>query len=213
MKMKIISQVKKWFFFDTTINITFLFTVGSLGALKILLMIDITPSEQAHYYFFSSVAQSMAAIIALAGSVGVFSYSHICDKLKRLKQLTRESFDSRDWVFSLGLSGSLTWHDNEVIEKARSRMSTKLRPEIGTVLSGLIKEMESLQKLLDDYIANALPSLISSSVSFFMSLSLLPFSTWMTKTKLGSFFIAISLFTVIISLRNIYGFFKSTLLK
>lgn len=213
MKRKILSQAKKCFFFSKVINIVFLIALVLLIVAKYIFGISLTPNEQGHYYFFSSVAQSMAAIIALAGSVGVFNYSRIYEKLKRLKQLTREQFQSGTWDFHLGITESLTWHDDEVIARAKSYNADKNPPHIRAVLPRLIAEMEHLQQLLDGYIPSALPSLLSTSASFFLSLALIPISSLFSRIRIGDIFILLSLFLVAVSLRNIYGFFTSSLHK
>jgi hypothetical protein len=205
--------VQEWFLFSQTLNVIFLILLFSSTVFVFIFKIKVAPGEQALYYFLSSVAQSMAAIIALAGSVGVFIYSNISAKLKALKQLTREKFDSREWIFRIGITASLTWRDDEVISKAKAFTSMTLPPEIYNVLVQLVLDMESQQKSLDEYIHNALPSLFSSSFSFFSSLAFIPFSLSMSKAKVGFFFILFSLFLVSVSLRNIYKFFKTSLLK
>jgi hypothetical protein len=211
MKSKILSQAKECFFFNTTINIFFFIALVLLIVAKYIFGISLTPNEQGHYYFFSSVAQSMAAIIALAGSVGVFIYSNISEKLKRLKQLTREQFTADSWTRHIGNTESLTWRDDEVIARAKALNTETRPPHIRAVLLGLIAEMERIQKSLDAYIPSALPSLLSTTVSFFMSLTFIPISSWLIRASIGDIFILFSLLLVAISLRNIYGFFKSSL--
>lgn len=204
-------KAKKYFFFNEILNVVFLTTFAILLIAKYKFGIALTPNENGHYYFFSSVAQSMAAIIAIAGSIGVFNYSLIPERLKKLNQLTQEHFQRSEFIRCFSTLDSLTWHDDGVIARAKANDADKNPPEIKTDLRELIPEMEREQQLLDNYIPSAIPSLLSTSATFFLALSFVPLSTWFTRARTGDTSILFSLYLIAISLRSIFGFFTSLL--
>jgi hypothetical protein len=96
------------------------FLICSLAVFVFIFKIRVTPGEQALYYFFSLVAQSMAAIIALGGAVIIFCYSRILDTRNEFNQRVRENFliysiENRDENLYEG--DSRTWSDDEVLKK------------------------------------------------------------------------------------------------
>jgi len=210
--------VQEWFFFSQALNVIFFILICSLAVFVFIFKIRVTLGEQALYYFFSSVAQSMAAIIALGGTVIIFSYSRILDTRNEFNQRVRENFhiysiENRDK--NLYEDDSRTWSDDEVLKKLEYyKDNPRLLPPSVTLanLGFLISKLKPLQKFLDEFLFISLPSISTSFALFVFSLICIPFSARMANSNIGLFVFLLTIFMIIISLHNIFNLFKNMII-
>jgi len=204
------SIIRRAFFHSKILNILFVIIL----VLTILLnnrLLKMNPSETAFFYFFSSVAQSMAAIIALAGTVAIFRYSFLMERIRTAKHHIKERVATSAWMFYMGITDSQAWHDEEVLARAeKAQKNPRLPSNIANELLASIVEVSALENFRNKYLNSLLPSTISTFSTFILSLTFIPLSPWLAMNKVGIYFIEISLFLVFITTLNIFRYFITT---
>jgi len=155
-------------------------------------------SETAYYYFFSSTAQSMAAIIAISGSVAIFKYSTLLS-------------EKRDMVIKcnkLIKRGELVSTIDETYKDIEKKILENL--SIGALgkLNQFLFEIKRLEELIKNYKRYFLRSIVLSVVIFIMSLALIPFSRMLSENKYGILTIEVVLLLIGYASINIVKYFK-----
>ena len=212
-------NIKTIFFFNKGVNIvSFAIFLATIGAYLFKRRIPI--SETALYYFLSSIAQSMAAIIALAGTVAIFRYSFLVDKRKATLTRIRGSsgldhpkwLDSQQRIDMQFRSDKVYWKDDEFLinltvlrDKARGG-----NPSFVPDLEGWIKDLTDDEVRLRNYVPHLRPAVLSSFATFISSVLIIPFSKLMADKTMGVFSLELFAFLILITSRNLYYYFITT---
>jgi len=212
-------NIKAIFFFSKTVNILSAAVIlATFGTYIFKLRIPI--GETALYYFLSSIAQSMAAIIALAGTVAIFRYSFLVDRRKATLARIRGSsclghpkwLDSQRRLEMIFRPDEVFWHDDEFLGKLielrdKSRAGN---PMFVPELEAWIRDLKDDESKLRGYVPHLRPAVLSSFVTFILSVLLIPCSEFMADRAIGVFSIELFAFLIIITSRNLYGYFIAT---
>lgn len=207
--LKLFSIIKRIFFHNKVANIS----LGIALALALLLnksFLKMNPNETALFYFFSSIAQSMAAIIALAGTVAVFRYSFLMERLRSARNHIKDRFATSEWLYYYGVTDSQAWRDEEVLARAEALINPKFPSAIFKELSAGITELKTLQNFVEKFLDHLQPSAISTSTAFILSIIFIPLSSWMTTHKYGLYAVILFSFLAFITTLNIFDYFKMT---
>lgn len=201
---------KNIFFHNKCIN--WAFSILALISIGLRIKnIEMRITKDALYYFHSSIAQSMAAIIALVGTFAIFRYSFLASKIKSSKDSLKGKFERRDWVYNFGITDSSSWHDDEVLPKAEKYSKQERLPEpIHKEIENAIVDIKILQIYINDYLNYLRPPAISSFTTFILSIMLIPLSGILAASKMGPLLWVIFGFLIIITSLNIYKYFVKT---
>jgi len=195
------------FLFSRTVNISFLIVMILTISLQFT-SFKIRPNETALYYFFSSIAQSMAAIIALVGTVAIFRYSFLVDKLKRIRETIKEKFATNAWLYFSGWANSRSWHDEEVLVYLEEFLKNERLPApIRNDANVCMIELKSDQVSINNYRASLRNHTISTFFTFLFSLVFIPLSEWIVDIGIGIYLIDIFVFLVLNTILNLYKYF------
>ncbi|MBE3045355.1 hypothetical protein IMZ48_22960 [Candidatus Bathyarchaeota archaeon] len=212
-------NIKTIFFYNKRINriaaAVFLATISAH-----LFKLRIPISETALYYFLSSIAQSMAAIIALAGTVAIFRYSFLIDKRKATLIRIRGAsglnhpkwVDSQQRLNMIFRPNEVYWQDDEFLAKL-IELRDKARggnPMFVPDLEGWIKDLTDDEARLRNYVPHLRPAVLSSFITFILSVLLIPCSEFMADKTMGVFSLELFAFLILITSRNLYNYFITT---
>jgi len=77
------------------------------------------------YWFFSTTAQSMAALFAVVGMFAVFRHQNLEHKLRNLYDSLKKKFLSYGWIHYFGATGAESWEDSIIANRAEELLEMK----------------------------------------------------------------------------------------
>lgn len=77
------------------------------------------------YWFFSTTAQSMAALFAIIGVFAVFRYQLQENKLRNLYDSLKKRFLLPSWIYHFGVTGAESWKDSVIADRAEELLEMK----------------------------------------------------------------------------------------
>lgn len=205
-------KIRTIFFFSRTINIisaAVLFVTTGVQCF----IVKIPIGKTALFYFFSSIAQSMAAILALAGTFAIFKYSLLNNRKEENERGLRQLLGrgdicnpaklARDWI--------TYWNADQLKFNAISAskcgyLDSAAQEEIKRALDAF----NISEKYFNNFVAQFKPVFISSCATFVLSAALIPFSGGIAGLALGVFFWEFFTFLIVITSFNLYYYFVGT---
>jgi len=167
--------------------------------------------KESLFWFFASTSQSMAAIFAVAGVFAVFRFQAQENKLRNLYDSHKKRFSTLNWHTYIGDKNADFWSDNEFLDKAKKVLEKTSRKTIKRKIQEIISEIEKQEEIKNRILTMIIIPLFTVSLTFFMSITFLPFSVQLAEKMIGLIVILIMLALILFSITSVFKFIISSI--
>jgi len=204
--MQMNSKNLKPSFFNKWVFIIIFLVLIMIVFLKIKFPFEFT--ENLMFWFFSTTAQSMAALFAVGGVFAVFRFQAQENKLRNLYDSNKKRFSTLNWQAYIADIDSDFWTDSEFLEKSRKILEKTPISSIKQKIQKIIFEIEKEETLKKNILKGLKIPMIAILLTFLISIISISLTEILSKNIFGYLVLLIENVLIIFSIISTYVYIK-----